>query len=186
MGECWLLGLFMREAKNLVRRFNQGDVESLRGMYDLFRHDLMTLAMALLRESSGAEDAVHEVFVKMLASQHSIRIRGNLRGYLLTAVANTCRDMLSRKGRAVTPREKSEGCCAEGPERAVVLSEAQQHLATALEQLPYEQREVLVLRYFGDLKFKAIARSQGVSINTVQGRYRYGLEKLRSLMKEIT
>ena len=185
MGDCWLLELCMHETKNLVKRFNHGDVESLRGMYDLFRHDLMTLAMALLWESAGAEDAVHEVFVKLLTSQHKIRIRGNLRGYLLTAVANTCRDMLSSKGRTVVPSESSKRCCQEGPERAVVLSEAQEHLATALEQLPYEQREVLVLRYFGDLKFKAIAKSQGVSINTVQGRYRYGLEKLRSLLEAI-
>ncbi len=174
----------MQEPEDMARRFNQGDVESLRGMYDLFRHDLMTMAMALLRDSAGAEDAVHEVFVKMLASQCSIRIRGNLRGYLLTAVANTCRDVLTAKGRARMSSDRPGGCCAEGPERAVVLSEAQQHLAEALEQLPYEQREVLVLRYFSDLKFKAIARSQGVSINTVQGRYRYGLEKLRSLLGE--
>ena len=93
--------------------------------------------------------------------------------------------MIARKGRAVSPAERSEACWQDAPERAVVLSEAQQHLALALEQLPYEQREVLVLRYFGDLKFKAIAKSQGVSINTVQGRCRYGLEKLRSLLEEI-
>jgi len=68
----------MQEAKNLIRCFNQGDVQALRGMYELYRHDLMTLAMALLRESQGAEDAVHEVFVKLLASQHKLRIRGNL------------------------------------------------------------------------------------------------------------
>ncbi len=175
----------MHEAKNLIRRFNRGDVQALRGMYDLFRHDLMTLAMALLRESQGAEDAVHEVFVKMLASQPTLRIRGNLRSYLLTAVTNTCRDMLSRRSRAVSSAGRSQGCWQEGPEKALALSEAQQHLARALERLPYEQREVLVLRYFGDLKFKAIAKSQGVSINTVQGRYRYGLEKLRSLLEEI-
>lgn len=175
----------MQEAKNLVRRFNQGDVQALRGMYDLYRHDLMTLAMALLRESQGAEDAVHEVFVKMLASQHKLRIRGDLRRYLLTAVTNTCRDLLRKQGRPASPAVQSEGYCHEAPERAVVLSEDQERLGAALEQLPYVQREVLVLRYFGDLKFKAIAKSQGVSINTVQGRYRYGLEKLRSLLDEI-
>ncbi len=128
---------------------------------------------------------MHEVFVKLLASQYKLHIRGSLRRYLLTAVTNTCRDMLSRRGRAVPPAAQAEGAWQDTPERAVVLSEAQQHLATALEQLPYEQREVLVLRYFGDVKFKAIAKSQGVSINTVQGRYRYGLEKLRSLLEEI-
>jgi RNA polymerase sigma-70 factor, ECF subfamily len=175
----------MQEAKNLVRRFNQGDVQALRGMYDLYRHDLMTVAMALLRESQGAEDAVHEVFVKLLASQYKLRIRGNLRHYLLTAVSNTCRDVLRRQGRTVLPADQAEDTWQDAPERAVVLSETQQHLTIALEQLPYKQREVLVLRYFGDLKFKAIAKSQGVSINTVQGRYRYGLEKLRSLLEEI-
>jgi len=180
-----LNGLFMQEAKNLVKRLNQGDVQALRRMYDWFRHDLMTVAMALLRESQGAEDAVHEVFVKLLASQHKLRIRGNLRRYLLTAVTNTCRDMLRRQGRPASSAERAEDCWQDAPERAVVLSEAQQRLNAALDQLPYEQREVLVLRYFGDLKFKAIAKSQGVSINTVQGRCRYGLEKLRSLLEEI-
>ncbi len=174
----------MHEAKDLIKRFGQGDVQALRGMYDRFRHDMMTLAMALLRDGQGAEDAVHEVFVRLLASQHKILIRGNLRSYLLTAVANTCRDMISRKGRAVAKNEPSGERWQPAPEETVVLSEQQERLARALEQLPYEQREVLVLRTFGDLKFKAIAKSQGASINTVQGRYRYGLEKLRSLLGE--
>ncbi len=55
-------------------------------------------------------------------------------------------------------------------------------LRDALAQIPYEQREVLTLYMQGDMAFKQIAKIQNVSINTVQGRYRYGLDKLRSLL----
>jgi len=55
-------------------------------------------------------------------------------------------------------------------------------LSWALGQLPYEQREVLILHVHGGMKFRAIARQQGVSINTAQGRYRYALDKLRSML----
>jgi len=51
-----------------------------------------------------------------------------------------------------------------------------------MAQLPYAQREVVVLHVQGGMKFRAIAKSQNASINTVQSRYRYGLDKLRSLL----
>jgi RNA polymerase sigma-70 factor (ECF subfamily) len=49
-------------------------------------------------------------------------------------------------------------------------------------QLPYEQREVFILHVQGDMTFQQIAEQIGASINTVQSRYRYGIEKLRSLL----
>ncbi len=52
----------------------------------------------------------------------------------------------------------------------------------ALEQLPYEQREVLVLRAYSNMKFTTIAAQQNVSIHTAQGRYRYAMDKLRTLL----
>jgi len=64
----------------------------------------------------------------------------------------------------------------------MIFGEQLRRLNEALAQLPYEQREVVLLRIYSGLKFKAIAESQGVSINTVQGRYRYGLDKMRSLL----
>jgi RNA polymerase sigma-70 factor (ECF subfamily) len=72
-------------------------------------------------------------------------------------------------------------------ERAMPLSRAIQdeelcRLADALATLPYEQREVVVLHLKGDLPFREIAAVQGTSLNTVQSRYRYGIDKLRSLL----
>ncbi len=56
------------------------------------------------------------------------------------------------------------------------------NLAWALSQIPDEQREALLLHLYIGMRFKAIAKLKNESINTIQGRYRYGLDKLRSLL----
>ena len=68
------------------------------------------------------------------------------------------------------------------PENAIISTEESNKLNHALAQVPEQQREVIILHLKGQMKFREIARIQGVSINTIQGRYRYGLEKLRSLL----
>jgi RNA polymerase sigma factor (sigma-70 family) len=57
-----------------------------------------------------------------------------------------------------------------------------QRINEAMVELPQEQREVVTLRFEGGMGFRQIARIQNASVNTVQGRYRYGMEKLRALL----
>ena len=61
-------------------------------------------------------------------------------------------------------------------------AELEGRLRIALEQVPLEQREVLLLRTQAGLSFEEIGRHQGISANTARGRYRYGIDKLRSLL----
>ena len=68
------------------------------------------------------------------------------------------------------------------PDLSLIFGEELRLLARAFAQLPYQQREVLFLHLYSGLRFKAIAELQAESINTVQGRYRYGLDKLRALL----
>jgi len=63
-----------------------------------------------------------------------------------------------------------------------MLDEESQLLTDALSRLPLEQLETIILHLKGGMKFKEIADMQGISINTVQGRYRYGLDKLRTIL----
>jgi RNA polymerase sigma-70 factor (ECF subfamily) len=63
-----------------------------------------------------------------------------------------------------------------------IRNEQWKQTADALATLPYEQREVVVLHLSGDLTFREIAAVQGVSINTVLSRYRYGMDELRSIV----
>jgi RNA polymerase sigma-70 factor (ECF subfamily) len=73
-------------------------------------------------------------------------------------------------------------CEAERPEQWAILSEEMELLSNAMAQIPYEQREVIGLYMEGGMTFRQIAKVQNVSINTIQGRYRYGLNKLRSIL----
>ena len=165
-------------------RFNQGGRHALQEIYDLYKKDMMTLATALLFDKTLAEDVLHEVFAKLIGLQGRLRINSTLRGYLLQAVANGARTI--NRAQRIDPTKvdalnDSRGD-VERPESDVVRAEQRQRLEQALAELPYEQREVLLLRHYGQLKFRVIARQHGVSMSAVQARYRYGLKKLRSLL----
>jgi RNA polymerase sigma factor (sigma-70 family) len=69
-----------------------------------------------------------------------------------------------------------------GPELSAICNEEMRLIGEALKELPYDQREVVILHGRGQMKFKAIAKIQNVSIKTVQSRYRYGLDKLRVIL----
>jgi RNA polymerase sigma-70 factor (ECF subfamily) len=168
--------------KVLIMQFNRGDKEALRRMYARYRKDLVTLATTLLFDKNQGEDIVHEVFAKLVQNRERIKITSSLRGYLFRAVANKARNAnrFVRDKDSVTMTELG---MTPSPTEQIVQAESFEALISALKQLPYEQREVLLLRHYGNLRFKAIAKCQGVSIATVQGRYNYGLQKLRSLLK---
>ena len=63
-----------------------------------------------------------------------------------------------------------------------ILKEESIRISNALVQVPFEQREVVVLHLHGGMKFREIAKLQAVSTKTIQSRYRYGLEKLKTLL----
>jgi RNA polymerase sigma factor (sigma-70 family) len=70
------------------------------------------------------------------------------------------------------------------PDEWLVWDEEFQRVCEAIGKLPYEQREVVVLRIQGAMKFREIARLQEISVKTALTRYRYGIDKLRSLLHE--
>lgn len=176
----------MVHEKLLMIRFNRGDCRVLRDMYALYKDELVSLAAALLHDKTSAEDAVHDVFAKLIARQQNLKITQNLRGYLLTAVANAARQQYHSKSKdpkiSLDAENIPEIDTNDTPDMAVIDDEQKHQLAAALSAIPYDQREVILLRHFSGLKLKTIASIQNVSNNTVQGRYRYGLEKLRSLL----
>lgn len=115
-----------------------------------------------------------------------MKITQNLRRYLLSAVANAARQQYRSKSKdpkiSLDCENVPEIDSNDRPDLTVMGEEQKQLLAGALSALPYDQREVILLRHFSGLRLRAIASIQDVSINTVQGRYRYGLEKLRTLL----
>ncbi len=175
----------MLQDKLLIWQFNHGRKEVLRHIYDKYKDDLVTLAAALLTDVGSSEDVVHDVFVSFIKSFEKFRLTGSLKAYLATCVANNARNRNKEGQRHQnTELDNAEPSVTDinMPDASAIFGEELRRLSWALGQIPYEQKEVLILHIYSGLKFKAIAESQGVSINTVQGRYRYALDKLRSIL----
>ena len=173
----------MIDEKILVWRFNRGSKDALRRIYEKYKDELLALALSLLRDRSLAEDVVHDVFVCFAATTGAFRLSGTLKGYLSTCVANGARDRNRlRAGRDVgLEAAEAVDCGCEGPLESAAGREESARLDDLLACLPYEQREVIVLHLHQEMRFREIAETLGVSINTAQSRYRYGLDKLRSI-----
>jgi RNA polymerase sigma-70 factor (ECF subfamily) len=112
------------------------------------------------------------------------QLTGSLRGYLATCVCNLARDKIrAKKQQSKNPNPGNVvRLDLENPEQQIIEREELTRLRQAISQLPYEQREAVVLHLKGGMKFRELAKLQGVSIGTIHGRYRYGLNKLRSLL----
>ena len=107
-----------------------------------------------------------------------------MKGYLSTCVANCARDrnrLRSARNVGLDAAEDME-TGSDDPVACAIGSEQARRLQDVLGRLPYEQREIIVLHLHQEMRFREIAEALGVSINTVQSRYRYGLEKLRSIV----
>ncbi len=172
--------------KWLALRCRRGDREAFSLVYEKYVDNLLTLAVSLLGDLGSAEDVVQDVFVNFARNAQSIRLTGSLRGYLATCTANRARDVIRHRRRSQAGALPEVDVLDSGMETPFDLAaEREQHeqLRQAISRLPHEQREALVLRLHGDLTFKEIAAMQDVSLKTVQSRYRYAVDKLRSLLK---
>ena len=167
-----------------VMRRKQRSRDALRRIYEKYRDSLLILAIALSHDVNVAEDAVHDVFVAFARNFANFELTGSLKGYLATCVANRIRDLMRKKQRQALSLEQN--CRApldmSDPSRLIVCNEQLRLLSSALAKLPYEQREVIVLHIHGQMRFRVIAKSLGISVNTIKGRYRYGIRKLRSFL----
>lgn len=176
----------MLEDKLLVLKLKRGSADALRRIYEKYKDDLLALAVALSNDIAVAEDALHDVFVSFARYGGKLRLRTSLKSYLSSCIANRVRNLNQARVNYPGPldREETIDSDCDGPDRLVMSAELCWRIDGAIAQLPYPQREVIILHLQGGMRFRAIAKSQGVSINTVQSRYRYGLDKLKSLLKD--
>jgi RNA polymerase sigma-70 factor (ECF subfamily) len=171
----------MLEDKLLVWKLKGGNIDTMRLVYEKYKDDLLALAVSLSNDRATAEDALHDVFVSFAQFAGKLKLRTSLKSYLSSCIANRIRNLQSSISRQTEQLNNTENCqqdCSQ-PSKLAISAEQSEQIETALSQLPYQQREVIILHVHSQMRFKAIARLQGVSINTIQSRYRYGLEKLR-------
>jgi RNA polymerase sigma-70 factor (ECF subfamily) len=179
----------MLEDRYLVWRLKRGSAQALCRIYRRYESDLLTLATSLVGRTGYAPDVLQDVFVKFLESIDTFELTGSLKGYLAKCVVNRARDYLRKdRGRRTEDmqlpsenRHPDRGL-EPSPVETAIADEQRQSLIAALAELPDEQQEAVLLHLQAGLKFREIASVQGVSAKTAESRYRYGLDRLRSLL----
>ncbi|MHC4361113.1 MAG: RNA polymerase sigma factor [Planctomycetota bacterium] len=174
----------MLEDRLLILKCKRGSRTAFQHIYEKYESDLRTLAANLLDDKAAAEDVVHDVFVSLLLIVENFELRSSLAGFLKTCVANRARSHAKKKQHQAVKVNEAEQLISRDnePVQLVIQSEELQKLGFAMSQLPYEQREAVVLHLHGRMKFKTIAQLQNVSIKTAHSRYRAGLDGLKSIL----
>ena len=148
---------------------------------------LLLFARQWVTSRADAEDIVQEAFVRFWRSRHQAREPA---AYLYRCVKNCALEWLragQRRGRREEAIAKAEARSSEPLfTLELELDERRRLIEAALAQLPAEQREVVVLKIWGELSFAQIAETLEVSANTAASRYRYALAKLREQLAQET
>lgn len=137
---------------------------------------LVLFASGITGERSRGQDAVHQVFLKLL-EQESLGDIDDPKAFLYASVRNAALNALKSRQRDTVLEEDS--AWLEPPDRDFA---AELNLRRALMTLPADQREVVILHIWGELTFAQIANVLEISANTGASRYRYALERIRKIM----
>ena len=164
-----------------------GEAAAFERAWDLYGPGLYRCALRLLGVASDAEDAVAEVFAMLVRRRRRLEAVRDLQAYLYASLRHAAAAIARRRlsglpGDGGAGLEASRQACGSGEDAGEVDGE---QLARLLEQLPAAQREAIVLKIYGGLTFAQVAEACGLSPNTVAGRYRYGLEKLRRMLRRM-
>jgi RNA polymerase sigma-70 factor (sigma-E family) len=154
---------------------------TLEDLYRQHRARMVRLAVLLVDDPATAEDVVQEAFTGLYRNWSGLRDAKAAVAYLRTAVVNSSRSVLRRRktSREYQPPHQVN---ARSAESLAMLSTEHQAVVSALAQLPRRQREVLVLRYYGNLSEAEIAEATGVSRGTVKSTASRALEALQKLL----
>ena len=185
--ERYLLNAGIRDVMEdrwLIIQCKRGCKRSFARVYEKYKHDLVRLAMSLLNDTGASEDVVHDVFIQFAQRTGDFDLAGNLKGFLMTCVANRARNCNRKKHSQASTSNLISGRHYEVPSPVdhIECSEQLLCLADALDQLSYDQKEVIALHLYGHMSFRAIAKKLKIPASTIKSRYQFGLIKLRQYL----
>lgn len=178
----------------LVQAYIKGDQSAIEVLINRHRSKVYTYILLTIKNQQLAEDLFQETFIKVIKSLRSGKYRDN--GRFLSWVIRIAHNLIidhfrKEKQMNSVSNDDSEvdlfNCkkmSDSNIEELIVNNQIKAEIRTLINELPDDQREVVLLRHYGNLSFKEIADQTDVSINTALGRMRYALINLRKLIKE--
>lgn len=177
----------------LVQSFLQGDAQALETLINKYKDKIYTAIFMLVKDKYVAEDIFQDTFLKIIRNLRAGRYseQGKFLPWAMRVAHNLCMDYF-RKVRINLPVTLEDGReignlfpnICDTPVSKLEEAQVHRNIRALVDQLPQEQKDVVILRIYGELSFKEIAEMTSVSINTALGRMRYGLINLRKMIEE--
>lgn len=184
----------------LVARYISGDDAAFTVLLHRHQRPVYTILKRIVGDSDLAADLTQDVFIKIIDKLRSgtYQENGLFKSWLLRVAHNTAIDVIRRQKEVaytldmvptLDKTSTSRGTGASLPDRDLTpdarleRDDMHAHLRRLIEDLPIAQRQVLLMRHYGQMTFQDIAEATGVSVNTALGRMRYALHNLRRRMQ---
>jgi RNA polymerase sigma factor (sigma-70 family) len=180
--------------QELVKRFIQGDQSSIESLINRHKNKVYTYIILIVKNQQLAEDIFQDTFIKVIRSLQDGKYRDNGKfvSWVIRIAHNLTIDHFRKEKQFSTfsnedyeadifnTRKLADGTI----EDILVENQIVHEVKLLIEELPEDQKQVILLRHYGGLSFKEIAEQTGVSINTALGRMRYALINLRKLIEQ--
>jgi len=179
--------------QDIARGIRAGDHEAFRELVERYGPSLLSFLLYRLGNRADAEDAYAEVLMRVWQNARRYEESGRLKAWLFTIAHRRALDMLEQRGRrgrdlcsagTAEPLAQRTAAAEPGPEREAQSREVGARFQKALAALPEEQREVFLMREYGELSFSEVAQSVGCPLGTALARMRYAVLKLRRELEE--
>jgi RNA polymerase sigma factor (sigma-70 family) len=179
--------------QELIGRYLAGHHPSLERLIRRHKNRVFAYILMIVKDKELSEDLFQDTFIKVINTIRSgnYKEEGKFIQWVMRIAHNLIIDHF-RKAKRIPLVENSDDynifdrvrIPVESVEEVMITEQIHQDVKKLIDYLPKEQREVLVMRHYGDMSFKDIAEVTNVSINTALGRMRYALINLRKLVKE--
>ena len=180
--------------QELVKKFIQGDRSSIEVLITRHKNKVYTYIFLIVKNQQLAEDIFQDTFIKVIRSlkEGKYKDNGKFVSWVIRIAHNLTIDHFRKEKQINTcsnedyeadifnSKKMSDGTI----EDTLVENQIVQEVRLLIEELPEDQKQVILLRHYGGLSFKEIAEQTDVSINTALGRMRYALINLRKLIEE--
>lgn len=179
--------------KELILNYLDGNDKAFEVLLNRHRNKIYTSIYLFVKDSDKAEDIFQDVFIKIIDTLRKGKYNheGKFLQWAMRISYNMCVDNF-RKSKRRTKINATETfdifdvlqSPEDNMETTLMKSQIHTKLRSIVDQLPPEQREVVILRHYADMSFKEISLLTRVSINTALGRMRYALINMRKLAKQ--
>ena len=180
--------------KMLLNSYLSGNRSAISQLIERHSRRVLDYIKMMVKDSDVAKDIMQETFIKAVRVIDSGRYtdNGKFLSWILRIAHNQVIDRFRAQKQNRTLNESEAGYDLLGTiriaessiEDEMISAQIDSDVRRLVDQLPDEQREVVMMRYYSGLSFKEIAEQTGVSINTALGRMRYALINLRRMIKE--